>query len=254
MYSWQACIITFLIIQHFRWVAFSIYVHRGMGHHCFTFKPALEHFFRFYLWFFNKMAWPNWQQHYAAQHRKHHKYSDLPEDPHSPYQISLKKLISDFDKITPDSTYYLTPEEVNSYAPDISSTNDWMDRNLYCKYPRLGLFIYWILQTILFGWLGFIIGIITFVAMDQISIFLSNWVMHKVGFEYATDTSTGDRSKTVFPFGLIMAGEALHAHHHNDTGKPYFHRHWWEIDTGWIYCRVLMFFGLMRLAGSKDLT
>ena len=250
MFSWQAGLITLLILQHFRWVVFSIYVHRGLGHHMFEFSPVLSHVFRFYLWFSMKYSWPNWMQYYAAQHRKHHKYSDLPNDPHSPYQLTFKQLLYDFDK--PGSSYALTQEELQLYAPDIQTANDWVERHLYCRYPRLGLLIYWILATILFGWFGFVVGIVTYLFMDQIGIMLSNWIMHKIGFSYATQHDTGDRSKIVCPIGVIMAGESLHARHHNDPGNPNFGHRWWELDVGWWYCRLLISVGLMKLVNKRS--
>lgn len=245
MFSWQAGLITFLVLQHFRWVVFSIYVHRGISHRMFEFTPVLSHIFRFYLWFSMKYTWPNWMQYYAAQHRKHHRYSDLPEDPHSPYQLTFKQLLYDFDQ--PDSSYALTPEEIQQYAPDVVTADDWVQKNVYGPYPKLGLAIYWLLSTILFGWFGFVVGMTTYLFMDQIGIFLSNWVMHKVGFSYAVRKETGDRSKIVFPLGIIMAGESLHTRHHNDPGNPNFAHRWWEFDTGWWYCQLLMSLKLMKL-------
>jgi len=245
MFSWQAGLITFLILQHFRWVVFSIYVHRGLGHHMFEFSPVLSHIFRFYLWFAMKFTWPNWMQYYAAQHRKHHRYSDIPGDPHSPYLLKFKELLYDFDK--PNSSYALSLEEIQQYAPDIKTPDDWMQKNVYGSYPKLGLAIYWLLGTLFFGWFGFVVGLITYLFMDQIGIILSNWVMHKVGFSYATRTETGDRSKIVFPFGIIMGGEALHARHHNDPSNPNFAHRWWEFDTGYWYCRLFIALGLMTL-------
>jgi stearoyl-CoA desaturase (delta-9 desaturase) len=245
MFSWQAGLITFLVIQHFRSVVFTIFVHRGLGHRMFTFNPILTHIFRFYLWFTMAYSWRNWMQIWVAEHGKHHRYSDLPGDPHSPYQLTFKQLLFDFNK--PGSSHALTPAELQLYASDIQSPTDWVERNIYWRHPKLGLLILWIAGTVLFGWFGFIIGIITYFYITQILILLSNWIQHKIGFSYATHLETGDRSKITCPIGIIMAGESLHARHHNNPGNPNFGQRWWEIDTGWWYCKLLIATGLMKL-------
>jgi stearoyl-CoA desaturase (delta-9 desaturase) len=245
MFSWQAGLITLLILQHFRNVVFTIFVHRGLGHRMFIFHPKLVHFFRFYLWFTMAYSWPNWMQGWVAQHGKHHRYSDLPGDPHSPIQLTIRQLLTDFDN--PNSSYAITSADLQFYAADIQSPDDSVERNLYCRYPRLGLLILWVIGTILFGLFGFIVGIISYFFSTHIAIILSNWLQHKIGFSYATRLETGDRSKIICPVGIIMAGESLHARHHSDPGNPNFGQRWWEIDTGWWYCKLLIVAGLMQL-------
>ena len=234
---------------HFMGSVHSIYVHRGKGHNYFIFHPALEHFFRFWIWFTMGFSWPNWMQHWAAKHRKHHRYSDSIEDPHSPFHYTLKEMCDVTG--TQGTANYISPKEIQEYAPDIISTNDWVERNLYCKYPKLGMILHWGIQTILFGWAGFIIGASVYFGAKNIGIFIGNYLTHKVGFTYAGNRDK-DRSKIVFPISFLYGGEEIHAHHHNDASKPYFSRHWWEFDIGWFYIKILMFFGLIKLTNPTN--
>lgn len=245
MFSWQAGLITLLVVQHLSITAFSIYAHRGMGHHLFIFKPMLAHAFRFWLWFASGHCWPNWQQHYAAKHRKHHKYSDSELDPHSPFRYTFAQM---FDVSHDDSTRanYISLDEIKLYAPDIVSPTDWINSNLYQPYPKLGMGILWAIFTALFGVAGFAFGALNYFYVGDFFIFVGNYAFHKFGFTYAKNPGE-DKSKILCPLGLFLAGEELHAHHHADDTNPCFSRHWWEIDLGWIYCRVLLFIGLMKL-------
>ena len=245
MFGWQAALITFLIIWHFMGNFYSVYVHRGKGHNYFVFHPALEHLFRFWIWFTMAFSWPNWMQHYAAKHRKHHRYSDGPKDPHSPHHYTFAQMF-DVSHSDPNRANYISPEEVQEYASDVVSTNDWIERNLYCKYPRLGLQLMWLLQTIFFGWIGFVIGAGLYFGAKYIGIFFGNYIIHKVGFTYAGNVGT-DRSRVLFPVSIFFGGEEIHAHHHIDASKPWFSRRWWEFDSGWMYCRIFIALKLMRL-------
>ena len=248
MVNWQLAVITLLLLTHISGVVWSIYVHRGMGHHYFIFKPALSHAFRFWLWFATGMVWPNWQQHYAAKHRKHHKYSDTEQDPTSPWYYTINQIL-DVSHVTPNGANYISQEEIKLYAPDIISSDDWIERNVYCKYPKFGLLLYWLLMWLLFGTAGFVLGAINYFFIGTMFIFFGNYAYHKIGFTYAINNGS-DKSRILCPWGIFQGGEELHAHHHTDSIPPYFHRHWWEIDIGWQYSRVLIALGLMKLTNS----
>lgn len=248
MFSLLSAIITFLIIFHIMVNVYTIYVHRMLGHNYFECSKGLVHFFRFWMWFTFGMSWPNWQQHYAAKHRKHHKYSDTEQDPNSPYHFTFKQMF-EVAHNDPKKANYIHPDELNVYAPDIVSSDDWIEKKLYCPHRRLGLKIHWVLVTLLFGIPGFIFGSILFFGANYIGIFIGNYATHKIGFNYAGNKGA-DRSKIIFPLGIFFGGEELHAHHHNDTRTAHFHRHWWELDTGWLWCRLFMFLGLMKLRNS----
>jgi len=249
MFSWQTGLIIILIHMHIRYAVSTVYLHRGAGHHVFKFSPVLAHFCRFILWVTGQYFWKNWLQHWAAQHRKHHKYSDRPEDPHSPHQVTLKQFLFDYDKQY--SPWYLTDEEVQFYAPDISTPDDWIDRNLYCKYPNLARGIQAIIFSILFGLPGIVFGIILYFYITPFSAFITAWTHHKIGFRYAAHSGTNDHSKILCPIGLFQSGESLHANHHADPRNPTFSHHWWELDPGWWYARFFTAMGLMSIVNRS---
>ena len=69
-----------LIVTHITIVAITLYLHRGVCHSAIEIKPALSHFFRFWLWLTTSMRTADW----VAIHRKHHAKVETVEDPHSP--------------------------------------------------------------------------------------------------------------------------------------------------------------------------
>lgn len=245
MFSWTSGLLTYVILCHAMGSVYTIYVHRGLGHHYFEFSKPLEHIFRFFLWLTFGFVWANWMQHYAAKHRKHHKYSDSAQDPHSPHHYTLKQMF-DVAHNDPTRANYISKEEIQSYAPDIKTADDWVERNVYLKYPKLGMKLFVVLMSVLFGFTGLIIGLFNYYLMPAIFIWMGNYVSHKYWFTYAGNRGE-DKSKILSPWGIFCGGEELHAHHHNDDSKPYFHRHWWEIDAGWIYARIFIALRLMRL-------
>ena len=245
MFSWQSCIITFFIVWHILGCTYSIYVHRGIGHRYFSFHPVLEHFFRFYLWLCLGFSYHNWMQHWAAKHRKHHRYSDTQNDPNSPHYYTLKEML-DVSHNDPTRCNYISPEDIQLYAPDVTTVNDWLENNLYRPYRRLGMIVLWILFTVFFGFLGFVIGALIFYQSQNLGIIIGNYLVHKVGFRYEKNRGA-DQSRILCPIGIFFGGEEIHTHHHNDPSKPYFTKYWWEFDSSWFYSRILIFVGLMKL-------
>lgn len=245
MYTWQTCLITWLVVWHLIGNIYSIYVHRHIGHNHFVIHPVLEHVFRFWMWCTMGFAWPNWQQHWAAKHRKHHRYSDTDQDPNSPWHYTFLEMC-DVSHNDPNRANYISAEEVKQYAADVVSKTDWVELNVYQRYPRLGRMLVWAMFTLFFGWFGFLVGAATYWGVKYVSIWGGNYANHRWGFRYAGNRGS-DCSTIFLPWSIFFGGEEIHAHHHNDASKPYFHRHWWEIDTGWLWARFFMLLGLMKL-------
>jgi len=250
MLTWYWFIPFFLLLIHFNFIIWSIYIHRGLVHRQLTFSPAAEHFFRFCVWL-NFITWPNWLKFYVAQHRIHHTFSDSVNDVHSPNHLSFKEMF-DFEHQDRTRPYYVTPEEVARYAPDIEEPNDWMQTHVYNPHRDKGTWIVYLLILFLFGPIMFVIGsVLVHLAAKYTGMFVVNYVVHKYGFTYQENKGQ-DQSKNLFPLAIFCCGEELHANHHWDTSCAKFSRRWYEFDLGWLYIRIFMFFGLIKLRKSID--
>ena len=231
---------------HILGCAYSIYLHRGLGHRYFNFHPALEHFFRFYLWLCLGFCYKNWQQHWVAKHRKHHKYSDGPNDPNSPHHYTLREIL-DVSHNDPNRANYISPEEVKYYASDIVTVNDWVENNLYRPYRKLGMLVLWIVFAVLFGWTGVVVGALIYYQSQNLGLIIGNYLIHKVGFTYEKNIHPTDRSKVLCPLGIFFGGEEIHTHHHNNPANPCFSKYWWEFDSSWFYTKILIRLGLITM-------
>ena len=71
----------------------TIYLHRVLSHKSIRLHPALTMFMRLGTWMLTSISPREW----VAVHRKHHNFSDVEGDPHSPHiegywQIMLAKV------------------------------------------------------------------------------------------------------------------------------------------------------------------
>ena len=257
-------LIAILLDIHIGMAVGTIYLHRGIAHGSLIFHPKLEHVLRFMVWL-NGWDWPNLQQSYAGQHRKHHLYSDSDKDPHSPHRFGLLGMF-DFKHTDQSRPYYLTPEEIAFYAPDVKTPDDWIQRKIYDG-ARLRLALvdwnqkfhwfdfnlsYIILFLIFWPFVG--IKLAVFLVIFHHAIlqrylipFFTNYLLHIGPFDYVKEHHGQDKSKILFPIGILLAGEELHANHHTQPWNPNLSRRWFEFDISWVYIRILMFFKLVKL-------
>ena len=53
---------------------------------------------------------------------------------------------------------------------------------------------------------------------------------------------------------LWILGEELHNNHHADPRSAKFKAHWWEIDVGWVYIKLLSFVKLAKVGYARSLS
>jgi len=226
-----------LIATHITIVAVTLYLHRSQAHRSVQFHPAVSHFFRFWLWLTTGMVTQQW----VAVHRKHHRFSDEPGDPHSPHVYGIKQVFfkgavlyhaASKDKVMVDTYGRGTP-------------TDWIEHNLYSAHSRLGIGILFLFNIIVFGWIGAIIWGIQMLWIPFWAAGVVNGLAHWWGYR---NGETRDQSRNIAPWGMVIGGEELHNNHHLDPASARLSRHWWEFDIGWMYIRLL---SALRLATVK---
>ena len=176
---------------------------------------------------------------WASTHRHHHKYSDQPEDPHSPkhkgfyeshmgwwmrreHEATRWELIPDFAK-----------------HPEIR----WIDR-----YHWVGLAMFMVAITyagaaIGIGKLdGYVWGYVVSTCFLLHGTFTINSLSHVFGSRrYATK----DTSRNNLLLALITMGEGWHNNHHHYAASARQGFFWWEIDATYYVLKVLSWFGLV---------
>jgi stearoyl-CoA desaturase (delta-9 desaturase) len=170
---------------------------------------------------------------WAAHHREHHRYSDTPKDPHSPYETSF--WWSHVGWVLSEE-HVDTPVEV---IPDLTRFPElrWLDNNHWIPGVLLGVLCY-----LLGGWSGLVWGFVVSTILTYHATFTINSLSHLFGNRrYATE----DDSRNNFLLALITLGEGWHNNHHHYQSSANQGFFWWEIDISYCVIRVCSWLGLV---------
>lgn len=233
---WQLVAVA-LGMTHVTIVGVTIFLHRGQTHRALDLHPALNHFFRLWLWLTTGMATREW----VAIHRKHHARCETADDPHSPRVLGLNRVLwGGVFLYVRESRNAETIERYGHGTPD-----DWLERNLYSRYVLLGLTLMGVADVVLFGIVpGVLILLTQIVWIPFWAAGVINGVGHVAGYRNA---STPDASTNIVPWGILIGGEELHNNHHNHPTSARLSSRWYEFDLGWLYIRVLALLGLVHI-------
>lgn len=225
-----------LIMTHITIAGVTIYLHRHQSHHSLTLHPVISHFFRFWLWLTTGMVTKQW----VAIHRKHHAKCESVEDPHSPQVLGINKVLLEGSELyRAEAVNEDTLDKYGKGTPD-----DWMEHNIYSHFPFLGISLMLLIDVLMFG----VIGITVFaVQMLWIPIFAAgviNGIGHFWGYR---NFEPHDASRNISPWGILIGGEELHNNHHAYPSSARLSNKWWEFDLGWLYIRLMSFFGLANI-------
>lgn len=225
-----------LIATHITIVCVTLFLHRGQAHRGIEFHPVVEHFMRFWLWLTTGMVTKEW----VAVHRKHHRFTEQNEDPHSPKIYGLWNVLFKgallYHKASRDT------EMANVYGA--GTPDDWVERNIYRKHSRLGITLLLVLNLLCFSWWGILIWGIQMIWIPFWAAGVVNGLGHFYGYR---NGDTKDNSKNISPIGLIIGGEELHNNHHIDPANPKLSKKWWEFDIGWMWLKLLVKFNLAKI-------
>ena len=229
-------LIATLVMTHITIVCVTLYLHRGQAHRGIEFHPILEHFMRFWLWLTTGMVTKQW----VAIHRKHHRFSDQPGDPHSPHVYGIKRVFFKGAVLYHEASK--NKDMVNSYG--VGTPTDWMELHVYQPHSRLGIGILFLLNTLIFGWWGVLIWGIQMIWIPFWAAGVINGVGHWIGYR---NGHTKDHSRNISPWGIVIGGEELHNNHHLDPASPKLSKNWFEFDIGWMWLNLFRTLGLARL-------
>lgn len=230
-------IIYLLVATHITILCVTIFLHRGQAHKGLIFHPVLEHFMRFWLWMTTGMVTKQW----VAIHRKHHRYSDIEGDPHSPHIFGIWKVLFKGAMLYHEASK--DKNMVDTYG--VGTPSDWIEHHIYSNHSRLGIGILLVFNIWLFGWIGALIWLIQMAWIPFWAAGVVNGIGHWFGYR---NGDTKDKSCNISPFGVIIGGEELHNNHHLDPANPKLSRKWFEFDIGWFYIKI---FSALRLIQIK---
>ena len=233
---WWGYIIVALILTHITIAAVTIYLHRHQAHRALDLHPVVSHFFRFWLWLTTGMVTKEW----AAIHRKHHAKVETPDDPHSPQQFGIRKVMwQGAELYRQEAKNSETMLKYGHGTPD-----DWIERNLYTRHSAKGIALMFAIDVALFGPIGITIWAIQMIWIPIFAAGIVNGVGHYWGYR---NYEVADASTNIVPWGILIGGEELHNNHHTFGSSAKFSSQWWEFDIGWLYIRIMKVLGLARV-------
>ena len=230
-------VVVALVLTHITIASVTIFLHRHQAHRALNLHPVVSHFFRFWLWLTTGMVTREW----AAIHRKHHAKVETPNDPHSPQQHGLNKVL--WFGVTLYHQEAKNQETMEKYGH--GTPDDWIEQHLYTRYNYLGVVLMLALDVALFGVLvGPLIWLTQVLWIPFWAAGVINGIGHFWGYR---NYEAHDASTNIFPWGILIGGEELHNNHHTFASSAKLSSKWWEFDIGWMYIRLLEIFKLARV-------
>ncbi len=170
---------------------------------------------------------------WAAHHRDHHKYSDMPEDIHSPRQsgfwwshvgwiLSSKNDATKFDRIRDFAKY-----------PELR----WLNKYHLVPPTVLGLVLFSIGGAPLLIWGLFLSTVVLWHATFTINSLSHVWGWRRY---QTTDDSVNNPL-----LALITLGEGWHNNHHHYMSSANQGFFWWEIDVSYYIIKMFSWVGLV---------
>lgn len=206
-----------------RMFAITAGYHRYFSHR--TYKTS--RWFQFVLAFLGMTTGQQGPLWWAAHHRNHHKYSDLPEDIHSPRQrgfvwshmqwfLSSRHKKTDYDKIKDFAKY-----------PELRAMNN---------HDLLFVVALGFVMQLAFGSVALFWGFFVPIVLAWHITFCINSLAHVWGRRrYATD----DDSRNNVTLAILAFGEGWHNNHHHYQRSARQGFFWWEIDISYYALKAL---------------
>jgi len=209
-----ALLIAFAVTQLAN-VVTTIYLHRTLSHRAMSLSAPVEFVMRLVLWLTIGIDRREW----VAVHRKHHVFSDQPQDPHSPVQKGVWKVT--FGNVGYYKREGHREETLRTYARDL--TADRWETLLFSR-GLVGVGLGIALMVVLFGPLSAAIIAVVHTALYILLSGCVNGLGHWYGRRPHDNQATNQRW-----LALLTVGEGMHNEHHEYPRSPYFGSTWWDL-------------------------
>ena len=216
----------------------SVWLHRALSHRAITLSPGATWVFRVVIWITTGIRPRQW----VAVHRKHHAFTDIEGDPHSPIREGFAMVqfanVALYRKVAKDT------DQVARYARDLPA--DRWDR-LFFDHALLGLGIGIAILCAVVGWK---VGLVTAV-VHTVSYLLLNASINAIGHFYGSQPYD-NRARNNQWLAFITSGEGLHNNHHAASTSASFALNRGETDIGWWVIRFMVWRGWAEVRLDHD--
>lgn len=187
--------------------------------------------------------------YWVSSHRRHHGYSDVAGDPHSPY-IDRNRSLGWWQGFYHSHMGWTYSHELTNsflFAKDLVIDKTVAKVNqYYYLWVLLGLLIPTTLGGLFtLSWMGVVKGLLWGGLLRLFLVHHSSWTIGSIAHIYGNSPfSNDDSSKNNFWIALPTLGEGWHNNHHAFPNSAFHGLKWWQFDiTGWVI-HILQFFNL----------
>ena len=198
--------------------------HRYFAHRSYKTSRA----FQFVLAVLGATAMQNGPIWWASVHRRHHKHSDRPDDPHSPMTRGFwyAHIGWVFDRTLPAPREESNVRDLMQY-PELR----WIDRH---DWAPLGA--YAIGCSVVGGVPGFLWGFV----VSTLAVFHATMLINSLAHLWGSRRYvTADQSRNNALLAVLTLGEGWHNNHHHCMGAARQGFFWWELDVTYYVLRAL---------------
>ena len=218
-----------LALYYARMFAITAGFHRYFSHR--SYKTS--RWFQFVLAFLGTTCAQKGVLWWAAHHRDHHKYSDLPEDIHSPVQRGFWwSHVGWILYQKHEGTKFARIQDFAKY-PELR----WLNKQHLVPPTLLGVALF-----LVGGWPVLLWGLFLSTTVLWHGTFTINSLSHVFG---SRRYQTADDSRNNWLLALITCGEGWHNNHHyhqNTANQGWF---WWEVDLSYYVLKLMNAVGLV---------
>ncbi|MGH9128629.1 MAG: fatty acid desaturase [Acidimicrobiales bacterium] len=215
----------------------TVYLHRALAHRAITLKPWLAVVIRFMIWVSLGIKPRQW----VAVHRKHHAYTDVEGDPHSPILEGFAMVqfanVALYRRVANDEA------TVARYARDLAP--DRLDKIAFDR-ALPGLAIGVVSLWLILGWQMALVAAGVHVVTYLLASGAINAIGHAWGKRPFENLATNNQW-----LALLVAGEGLHNNHHAAPTSARFALAKRQVDPGWWVVNTLQHLGWATIRHSE---
>jgi stearoyl-CoA desaturase (delta-9 desaturase) len=232
-FSWEALVVSVLMIWITAGLGISMGYHRLLTHRAFTTPKVVEYF----LTICGALALEGGAISWVARHRLHHARPDQDDDPHSPRHGLWW---SHLGWVVNGESDHSEVQSLMRYAQDLAKDRFHLWLSRWNFVPQIFLFgiLYWA-----GGWQFIWWGICARVVYVWHATGFVNSLGHVIGrrrFE------TPDNSRNMWWLALFTFGENWHNNHHAHPASARHGLAWYEMDISWYVIWTMKKLGLIR--------
>jgi stearoyl-CoA desaturase (Delta-9 desaturase) len=226
-----------LVTCQFALMLTTLYLHRTVSHRAVTMRPGLAFACRACVWISTGIRPREW----AAVHRRHHAYTDIQGDPHSPVLEGYWKVqlynVGLYKKAAHDA------ETLRKYSRDIKV--DRWDKVVFDR-GFVGLGLGYCVLWLLLGWRWALVA----AGVHVVSYLVLNAAINAIGHRFGKAPYPGVATNNRW-LALFTWGEGLHSNHHAAPTAARFSFTSGELDHGWLVITLFKKLGWLQVRHSS---